>query len=742
MMQRILTVARRELASYFDHATAYILLVIFLGINFFFFFRDAYLMGEASLRPMFGLLPWLLLFFIPAVSMRSLAEEQRSGTLELVLAQPVSVLEFLLGKFLGVLSFLAVALFGTIGIAVGFTWGADLQWGVIFSQYLGSLFLVATLVAVGLWASSTTRNQVTAFILGVAMTFLLYAVGLQSVVLGLPGALAQVATRIGVLVHFSNVSRGVIDLRDVLYFISVTAAFLALTYFSLMRERLSQRGVAYRRLRLGTLGLVALAIMVSLLGGRIRGRLDLTPGKIYTLSGPTRDILDGLDDLVTIKLFISSELPPEFVPTSRDLEDLIRDFDSQGGDDVRVIRLSPDDDQDAATEAATLGIQRIQFNVFGEEELQVRQGYLGVAIQYAGETEAIPVVQQTRDLEYRMASALRALTRERLPVVGFLRGHGEQELLSNLRIVESQLREDYALQTIGLDSATASIPDTLDVVVIANPALPMSSTDADALEAYVARGGSLFLIASGARVDQQTRIATPIARPAIDRLLRPYGIGLSQNLVFDLRSRANIQLRNESGGTYALPYPLWPMTIPASGHMIVRGVSTIIATWAGGIDVSQADTTRVIPLLGTSEAGGWLPLPAMINPDQDWTTLADNILPQLVAAALVPDEAGGDGRIVLVTSPELVLDDFLPGNPEALLFFQNAVDWLAQDEALISIRAKDRSPPRLLFPSAIHRDATKYGNMIGIPLLFVLLGVIRSGRRRGAQRRSYDEQAS
>jgi ABC-2 type transport system permease protein len=79
MMQRILTVARRELASYFDHATAYILLVIFLGINFFFFFRDAYLMGEASLRPMFGLLPWLLLFFIPAVSMRALAEEQRSG---------------------------------------------------------------------------------------------------------------------------------------------------------------------------------------------------------------------------------------------------------------------------------------------------------------------------------------------------------------------------------------------------------------------------------------------------------------------------------------------------------------------------------------------------------------------------------------------------------------------------------------------------------------------------------------
>jgi len=742
MMHRIVTVARRELASYFDHATAYILLVIFLGINFFFFFRDAYLVGEASLRPMFGLLPWLLLFFVPAVSMRALAEEQRSGTLELVLAQPVSVLEFLLGKFLGVLGFLSVALLGTVGIAVGFTFAADLQWGVIVSQYIGSLLLIATLVAVGLWASSTTRNQVTAFILGVAVTFLLYAVGLQTVVLGLPGALAQAATRLGVLVHFSNVSRGVIDLRDVLYFLSVTAAFLALTYFSLMRERLSRGGAAYGRLRWGTLGLVALAIMVSLVGGRIRGRLDLTPGKVYTLSGATRDILDGLDDLVTIKLFISSELPPEFLPISRDLEDLIRDFDSQGGDNVRVIRLFPDDDDDAQTEATTLGIQRIQFNVFGEEELQVRQGYLGVAIQYAGESEAIPVVQQTRDLEYRVASALRSLTSERQPGVGFLSGHGEQSLLSNLRIVESQLQEDYALQTISLDSASVSIPDTLDVVVIANPAQPMSAAESEALQAYVQNGGSLLLIVSGVRADQASRIAGAVARPGIDRLLLPYGISLSDRLVIDLRSRANIPMRDGSGGVYAIPYPLWPMTIPASDHMVVRGVSSVIATWAGGINVNQVDTLRVIPLLGTTESGGTLGVPVSIVPDQDWTSLVGDLVPQLVAAALIPGQGDTDGRMVLVTSPELVLDDFLPGNPEAMLFFQNAIDWLAQDEALISIRAKDRSPPRLLFPSSIHRDATKYGNMIGIPLLFVVLGIMRSGRRRSARRRFYGEKES
>ncbi|MYH08648.1 MAG: ABC transporter permease subunit, partial [Gemmatimonadales bacterium] len=186
MIGRILTVAKREFAGYFDHATAYILLVIFLGINFYFYFQEAYLLGEASLRPMLSLLPWLLLFFIPAVCMRSFAEERNAGTLELVLAQPIQVVEFLLGKFLGVLFFLLIAMAGTLGIPLGLTFGADLQWGVVFSQYLGSMFLISALIAVGLWASSLTRNQVTAFIIGVTVSFALYLIGLPTVTLSLP----------------------------------------------------------------------------------------------------------------------------------------------------------------------------------------------------------------------------------------------------------------------------------------------------------------------------------------------------------------------------------------------------------------------------------------------------------------------------------------------------------------------------------------------------------------------------
>ena len=178
-MKTVWTLARRELRSLFDHPTGYILLVVFVAVTDFLFFRQAYLMNLASLRPMLQLLPWVFLFFIPAVTMRSLAEDVRSGMLEVVLAQPVSEAELLGGKYLGQLLFVWIALALTVPVALGLSLGADLQVGVIVAQFVGAVLLAAGLVAVGLWASSTTPNQITAFIVGVAVMFALILVGVD-----------------------------------------------------------------------------------------------------------------------------------------------------------------------------------------------------------------------------------------------------------------------------------------------------------------------------------------------------------------------------------------------------------------------------------------------------------------------------------------------------------------------------------------------------------------------------------
>lgn len=782
-LARVWTIARRELRGYFDHATAYILLVVFLGVNFFFFFRDAYLVGEASLRPMMGLLPWLLLFFVPAVTMRSLAEERRAGMLELVLAQPIGVAEFLLGKFLGVFLFLAIAMAGTLGVPLGLSFGADLQAGVIVAQYVGAGFLIAALVAIGLWSSALTRNQVTAFILGVTITFALYLVGLEIVVLGLPGFLSTVAARLGVLGHFENVARGVIDLRDVLYFFAVTAAFLSLTYFAIMRLRLSRARDAYRRLLWGTAALVALAIVASLAGAQLRGRLDLTPGNLYTLSPPTRDLLRGLDDLVTIHFFRSDEIPPQFASIRRDVDDLLRDFDAAGGANLRVVRRAPDDDPEAAEDARGLGIQPVQFNVFGEAELQVREGYLGLALQYAGETETLPFVGQTRDLEYRLASAIRSMTRERRPAVAFLTGHGETDVTTRARGPAARLRDEYQVQSLRIDSTTVSIADSIDVLVVAGPQSPLDTHEGERIIEYVDRGGNALLLHPGPQVDRMRLIAQPSFHPVLDSLLARYGATVTPTVVYDLRARQNVQIPGEGGFVIVAPYPLWPYLQPASDHAIARDLDPVPVQWASELEIApEVDSARVVPLLATSSFGGTLPLPTSVDAQRDWATTvsAEELGSRLVAAALLPGEAeaadaggandGGDaegadggangdpsgengdpgagdgaesaedgraGRLVVAATASFASERALDAGGPGLVFLQNAIDWLAQDDALISIRSKDRSPPPLLFESEVARDAAKYGNLIGVPLLFILFGIARLARRRALQGRRF-----
>ena len=192
------------------------------------FWRTTLRAAQTTLLAIF-VFPWLLLFLVPAVTMRALAEDIRAGTLEVILAQPLTELELVVGKYIGQVLFLWLALALTLPIPIGLAFGADLHAGVIIAQYKGAALLMMGLAAVGVWASSVTPNQITAFIAAVAVTFGLMLVGLDPLLVGLPPRLGALAASFGVLPHFESITRGLIDLRDVVYFLSLAAAFLALS---------------------------------------------------------------------------------------------------------------------------------------------------------------------------------------------------------------------------------------------------------------------------------------------------------------------------------------------------------------------------------------------------------------------------------------------------------------------------------------------------------------------------------
>jgi ABC-type uncharacterized transport system involved in gliding motility auxiliary subunit len=739
-MNAIWTVARRELKVLFDHPTGYILLIVFVAVNDFLFFRQAELYGLASLRPMLELLPWMLLFLVPAVTMRALAEDARSGTLEVVLAQPLTELELLLGKYLGQVLFLFIALGLTFALPLGMALGANLQWGVVIAQYIGAAFLVIGLAGVGVWASSITPNQITAFIVGVAVTFLLILVGLDPLLVGLPPRLGALAQALGVLGHFTSIARGVIDVRDVAYFTSLAAAFLALAYHALLRRKLSPAGAAARRLRLGVSMLVAGAVLVSLAVQRVGLRIDLTPGNAYTLSPATGRILRSLPDLVTLKYFASRELPPEVAFLRRDIDDLLQDYRGAGRGNVRVVARDPSADTAALSEARALGIPPVQFNVVGRSELQVKEGWLGIAVQHAGETKTIPFVRQTDDLEYRLTSEIRALTQQARPIVGFAVVPDQGTEPGGFEALRQELARVWDVRTVSV-SDTAPLSDSMRVMVALGTPDSLSPPALERFVAFVERGGSLLVMTSGMSVGGGQFASA--RRVGWNGLLRRYGVTIHSDLVYDLSSNEHVGLPTQFG-RLLMPYPLWIRALSTKESPVNAELDGVLAPWVSSISLDSAPPGTAVPLFTTTRAAGVDEGFALLEPQREFRR--DSLAQRVIAALVNPlaadtAESGTDsvprGRIVVAGSAEIARDRFFSGSPENKGFVLNAVDWLAQDEALIAIRAKDRSPPQLAFTSPIARGIAKYGNLIGIPVLLVAVGGVRMFRRRRLAGRAF-----
>ena len=234
-MSHIVTIAKRELAGNFATPVAYVFIVIFLLLAsaFTFYLGGLYERGQADLAPFFTFHPWLYLFLIPAISMRLWAEERKSGSVELLLTQPVTLWQAVLGKFLAAWAFTALALALTFPIWITVNYLGSPDNGVILAAYIGSLLMAGGFLAIGSCMSALTRNQVVAFILAVVVCFAFLLAGFPLVLDAFhawaPQVLIDAIASLSFLTHFEAISKGVLDVRDLLYFVLTMAFFLIAT---------------------------------------------------------------------------------------------------------------------------------------------------------------------------------------------------------------------------------------------------------------------------------------------------------------------------------------------------------------------------------------------------------------------------------------------------------------------------------------------------------------------------------
>jgi ABC-2 type transport system permease protein len=231
-MNTVSALFRRELQSYFATPVAYVFIVIFLMLMgaFTFYLGNFYDRGQADLQPFFGFHPWLYLFLVPAIAMRLWAEERKSGTIELLMTLPITPLQAVLGKFLAAWAFAGIALALTFPVWITVNYLGDPDNGAILAGYIGSLLMAGGFLAIGSCLSAVTRNQVIAFILTVVVCFGFLLAGFPLVLDAFSGWAPQLVVdgiaSLSFLTHFSAISKGVIDLRDLIYFALLMAAFL------------------------------------------------------------------------------------------------------------------------------------------------------------------------------------------------------------------------------------------------------------------------------------------------------------------------------------------------------------------------------------------------------------------------------------------------------------------------------------------------------------------------------------
>lgn len=230
-MNAILAIYRRELAAYFNSAIAYMFLTAFLLLAGWFFFSSFFVAGQADIRGLLELLPLMFIFFVPALTMRLISEEKRSGTLELLVTYPVHDHEVIAGKFLAAFTLLVVAIAGTFPYTLTVAALGNLDGGMVVTGYLGMLLMGAAYTSIGVLASSLTQNQIVGFILGIVMILVLFL--LDKVLFFIPTQLVGIFEFLSIDAHYHSMIRGVVDSRDIVYYGSLIALGLYLAAMSL-----------------------------------------------------------------------------------------------------------------------------------------------------------------------------------------------------------------------------------------------------------------------------------------------------------------------------------------------------------------------------------------------------------------------------------------------------------------------------------------------------------------------------
>ena len=640
------SILKKEITTYLSSLVAYITIGVFLLVLglFLWVFPETSILayGYAGLESLFNTAPYLFMFLVPAITMRSLAEERREGTFELLLTRPLTSLQIVLGKyFAGVV----IVLFALVPTLVYYfsvynlgTPQGNIDTGAVIGSYIGLFLLGSAFTAIGLFASSVSKNQVIAFTIAVFLSFFFYSgfdslstiLSLQN--LGLQG--------LGINEHYQSISRGVLDTRDLMYFLVLDALFIWFTLFVLHRQ--------YGRKFLNTVFLSTLGILFSLtaltiMSDKLFTRFDFTKEKRFTISPVSRKVIDGLPQNVNVTVYLQGDnFPGGMKRLQTSVKDMLADLQAYSRSRLQyqftdpIKGLSEDQQKQAYAELEAKGIEAQNLSVKTDDGVSQKVIFPFALVTSGGKSIPVKLLQSQsnmnlspddvlnnsiQNLEYAFTSAIKKVTTGGKQRIGFTEGHNE---LSDIQLSDAlrTLSDGYLVGRINLTSISFDSLAKVSLLVVPKPDKPFTELEKFKIDQYIMRGGRVLWAIDQVSAELDSlrghggqQLAFNKQLNLDDQLFR-YGVRINYDLIADMNCSAIPVTTGNAGGQAQIQLLQWlyyPVFLPMSKHPIVKNLDGITSQFVSTIDLLDIKNVKKTILLTSSPYNRKLTAPHMLS---------------------------------------------------------------------------------------------------------------------------------
>lgn len=789
----MLSLLRKELNSFFGSITGYLVVTIFLLTTSLFLWvipgNFNLIDGQrATLKGFFDLAPWLYLFLIPAITMRMFAEEKRMGTLEMIVTRPISAFGIVLAKYLSALILVIVSLLPTLiyfysihqlGNPIG-----NIDSGATWGSFMGLLLLASVYIAIGLFASILTSNQVISFLLAIALSYIMY-LGVEFIAMvGFSTGIHNFLLKISINEHYQSISRGVIDSRDLLYFVAATLFFLFTTRQFVLKQNFIKHFKTFNIVAF----LIFWVLSVWLINARFF-RIDLTTENRYSVSETSKEILKNLNQPIVFEIYLSGDLPSGMKEFKNAIVEKIEDLNAYSrkridGEINDVYSISNETQRNNIIEGLIdAGIQPVNFGHKTTEGLSTKQIFPGVIVN--GYETAIALnllknnpllsaddnLQQSIELlEFEFIRAIRYLQQTEPKKIAFLKGQGEasEHETGDIRF---SLSENYEL----IDCYAEDLPniDSINTLIIAAPVQPFTETAKLHIDQFIMKGGNVLWCIDPVQVSidslskGMSTLAFEKGLNLRDQLFK-YGVRINSDLLQDafcMEYPVNTAPAGQPTSFSPAPFYYAPLALPNPNHAISRNLNNVMLEFTSSLSlVGESESITGTIILATSPYGRSIQTPVEVSllsatnpPDQklfnqpnipigvllegEFESVFKNRMTVPLGINTIQSE-GVKAKMIVITDGDIIKNKVRNRNGQIQLqplgydqysgqifgnreFIMNCIDYMADDTGIMQLRSKVVKL-RLLDKVKIRDQKLKWQliNTVSPILFFLVLGLI------------------